>query len=413
MKKKITYWAMYDFANSFVQMAYLFYFSQWLVIDQGKPAWWYNLALILSSILFFLTAPYIGKMIDTSKRKINGLRVWTLLSFTGFLILALLMMLTNGQEILATALFILSTYAYLVSFLYYTPMLNDLSTKENCSWVSGIGFGANSLGQVLGILATIPFVSGVTLFGDPGRAQALLPATILFGLFSIPMIFLYREEKIISNPVQEQNRPSVISMFKSVFSHKSLAYILIAYFLFSDSLLTFANNFPLYLETVFKATDTTKSLLTAGILILSAIGALIFGKISDKVGNVKILKIIIVIWCLLLLLMSATTNFNIAIIIFLFAGILFGPIFSISRSLVGLLSPEHLRASSYSYLVLAERFATFVGPAVWSVVLIMVGETANGYRSGLFSLAILLIVSFFALRKVEEPKIVLNQQNKS
>jgi MFS transporter, UMF1 family len=404
MKKKITYWAMYDFANSFVQMAYLFYFSQWLVIDQSKPAWWYNLALILSSVLFFLTAPYIGKVIDVSKRKIVGLRIWTLLSFIGFLILALLMMLIDGQEILATAFFIFSTYAYLVSFLYYTPMLNDLSTKENCSWISGIGFGANNVGQVLGILATIPFVNGVTLFGDPGRAQALLPATILFGLFSLPMIFLYREEKMTTdNLIQKQSRSSVISMFKSVFSHKSLAFILIAYFLFSDSLLTFANNFPLYLETVFKATDTTKSLLTASILILSALGALTFGKISNKIGNVKILKITIIIFCLLLLLMSITTNFALAVPIFLFAGILFGPIFSVSRSLVGLLSPEHLRASSYSYLVLAERFATFVGPAVWSAVLIMMGETAGGYRAGIFSLGVLLIISLFALNKVKEP----------
>ncbi|HRY31051.1 MAG TPA: MFS transporter [Candidatus Paceibacterota bacterium] len=403
MKKKIAYWALYDFANSFVQMAYLFYFSQWLVIDQGKPAWWYNLALILSSILFFLTAPYIGKVIDTSKKKIVGLRTWTALSFIGFIILALLMMLTNGQEILATTLFIFSTYAYLVSFLYYTPILNDLSTRENCSWVSGIGFGANSIGQVLGILLTIPFVSGITLFGDPGRAQALLPATILFGLLSIPMVFLYREEKVVIEVVENQDRPTVLSLFKSVFSHKSLAFILIAYFLFSDSLLTFANNFPLYLETVFKATDTTKSLLTAGILILSAFGALILGKVSDKIGNVKILKIIIVIWCLLLFSMAATTNFGAAIPIFLFAGILFGPIFSISRSLVGQLSPENLRATSYSYLVLAERFATFIGPAVWSTVLIVVGETVNGYRSSVFSLGVLLLISLLALNRIKEP----------
>lgn len=404
MTKKITYWAMYDFANSFVMMAYLFYFSQWLVVDQGKPAWWYNLALILSSILFFLTAPYIGKSIDISKEKIVGLRIWTFLSFIGFLILSLLMMLTDGQEILATIFYIFSTYTYLVAFLYYTPILNDLSTKSNCSWVSGIGQGANSIGQVLGILATIPFVNGITLFGDPGRAQALLPATVFFGLFSLPMIFLYREEKVINNNlIREQIKPSVISMFKNVFSHKSLAFILVSYFLFSDSLLTFANNFPLYLETVFKATDTTKSILTASILILSALGALILGKISDRIGNVKILKTIIIIWSLLLILMSVTTNFVLAIIIFLFAGILFGPIFSISRSLVGQLAPEHLRASSYSYLVLAERFATFVGPAVWSVVLIMVGETSNGYRAGLFSLAILLVFSLFALNKVKEP----------
>ncbi len=404
-KKRLFLWSLYDFANSVVLMAFLFYFSQWLVIDQGKPAWWYNVSLIVSSALFIVTAPIISKRIDVTKVKIIGLRWWTMLSFTGFIIVSLLAALTDGMEFVTTVLYTVSNYAYMVCFCYFTPMLNDLSSDTNRSWISGIGQGANSIGQVAGVLVTLPFVNGLTLIGDPGRAQALLPATLIFGLLALPMLVFYRENNDAPlNIPQTRNRPNMTSLFKEVFSHKPLALVLLAYFLFSDAMLTFANNFPLYLEIVHKATDTVKSLLTASILILAAVGAIVFGKIADKKGNLKTLKVVLVLWCFIFLAMVLIPNFKALIPIFLFAGILFGPIWGISRALVGELAPPHLVASSFSYYVVAERFATFVGPVVWSIALITVGEGAWGYQTGLISLMLLLLISLFVLNRIRMEK---------
>lgn len=401
-RKRLFLWSLYDFANSIVLMASLFYFSQWLVIDQGKPAWWYNVSLVISSILFLLSAPTISKKIDETKEKIAGLRLWTFLAFVGFLLLAFTVMLTDGREVLATILYTLSTYAYLVCFLYFTPMLNDISSDENRSLRSGIGQGANSIGQVVGVLITLPFVNGITLFGDPGRAQALFPATIIFGILVLPMLLFYKEEKFISSSnTQVKNQLNIISLFKEVFTYKPLAFLLLAYFLFSDALITFANNFPLYLEIVHNVSDTVKSVLTACILLLAAVGAIVFGKIADKKGSFKVLKIILFIWSLIFLGMALITNFKVLVPMFLLAGILFGPVWGISRALVGQLAPSHLVASSYSYYVVAERFATLVGPAVWSIALITFGEGARGYQAGSLSLMALLLISIFVLNKVK------------
>src|SRR3989344_5300890 len=402
MNKKLFFWCLYDFANSFVLMGFLFYFSQWLVVDHGKPAWWYNMALLASSVLFIITAPIVSKKIDATKKKITGLRFWTFLAFISYVVVAIITTLTEGLELTATIFYILANYTYLVCFLYFTPMLNDLSSNRDRSWKSGIGQSANSIGQVAGILAVLPFVNGITLFGVPGRAQALLPATILFGLFALPMLIFYREKpEELPTGGQATTQPNLITLFKEVFSYRPLALVLFTYFLFSDALLTFANNFPLYLEVVHKTTDTVKSVLTASILILAAVGAAVFGKVADKMGNARVLKIILVLWCFIILSMGLVTNFKILIPVFLFAGILFGPIWGISRALVGELSPPHLVASSYSYYVVAERFATFVGPAVWSIALITFREGVRGYQTGLFSLMILLIVGLFVLNKVE------------
>jgi UMF1 family MFS transporter len=286
-------------------------------------------------------------------------------------------------------------------------MLNDLSNDGDRSLKSGIGQGANSIGQVAGILITLPFVNGITLFGEPGRAQALLPATIIFGLLSLPMLIFYKENSntLLNNQNSKQSSESVsiVSLFKEVFGHKRLALFLVAYFLFSDAMLTFANNFPLYLETVHNVSDNIKSILTASILILATIGAIVFGKIADKKGNIKTLNIILIIYCFIFVIMAFVKNFQLLIPVFLFAGILFGPVWGISRALVGELAPSHLVASSYSYYVVAERFATFVGPMVWSIALIIMGDGIVGYQTGLLSLMALLVFGIFILNKIRNP----------
>lgn len=405
-KKSLFLWSLYDFANSIVLMAFLFYFSQWLVIDQGKPAWWYNVALIVSSALFIFTAPLVSKKIDVTGTKIKGLRLWTILAFIGYITVSLIVTLLDGVEVVATIVYTLATYAYLVCFLYFTPMLSDLSNQENRSWRSGIGQSANSIGQVVGILVTLPFVNGITLFGDPGRAQALFPATIIFGVLVLPMLIFYREN--VSSAVniqQSKDKSNFLLLFKEIFSHKALGLFLLAYFLFSDAMLTFANNFPLYLETIHHVTDTTKSILTASILILAAVGAIIFGKIADKKGNLKTLKVVLILWCFIFLAMISVTSFKMLIPVFLFAGILFGPVWGISRALVGEYAPSHLVASSYSYYVVAERFATFAGPAIWSIALITMGEGVRGYQAGLVSLMFLLVISLFVLSRIKVEKV--------
>lgn len=400
-KKNIAWWALYDFGNSIVLMAFLFYFSQWLVIDQGNPSWWYNATLIGSSILFIFTAPFISKKIDTNGKKLGGLRFWSAATFVGFLVTALITLFADHLDGVAALVYTFATYAYLICFLYYTPMLNNLSTSENSSSVSGFGQAANSAGQVVGLLVTLPFVTGaIVLFGDPGRAQALLPAVVLFGVCSLPMLLAYREETV-TPAASSRGDLSPFSGFASVFKHRSLALLLVAYFLFSDAMLTFANNFPLYLEKVHEVSDTFKALLTVGILTLAAVGAIIFGKLADRIGTLKTLTGVLIVWCVLFPLMTFVSDLNILVGIFLIAGIFFGPVWGLSRSAVGQVAPPALVASSYGYYVVAERFATFVGPALWSIILVTLGDGSLGYRVALLSMSVLVVISLFVLRKIK------------
>ena len=77
--------------------------------------------------------------------------------------------------------------------------------------------------------------------------------------------------------------------------------------------------------------------------------------------------------------------------------------------MVGRLSRPDSVASSYSYYVVAERFATFVGPLIWSIALVVMGEGVRGYQTALLALGAIMAISLLALGKIKESDKLQNQ----
>ncbi|MEK7132382.1 MAG: MFS transporter [Patescibacteria group bacterium] len=406
MKKNVFLWSLYDFANSIIMIVFLFYFSQWLVVDQGKPDWWYNASLVLSSLFFIFTAPIVAERLDATKKKLVGVRLFSLLMVVFYLLTALITLFAPTLSFLATSCFTLALYCYLMSFVYYTPMITDVSTEKNRGWISGLGMGANSLGQVFGLLATLPFATGAIMtIGASGRAQTLLPAILLFVIFSAPLLLVYKEP-VATNPPPRFNILSeyakFFSILKKVFSIKNFLLFFIAYLLFTDALLTFSNNFPIFLEKVFAATDDVKTYLTAGILTLSGVGSIFFGKVSDKIGTKRTLFGLLTFWAVFFPVLAYAPSLGFAGAVCLLAGLFFGPVWGVSRAMVTQVAPKDAEARSFAFYTLAERFATFLGPIVWSTIL---AATANGdslgYSYALVGMGGLVIIGLFFLKQVK------------
>lgn len=405
MKKNIYLWALYDFANSIIMIVFLFYFSQWLVVDSGKPDWWFNATLVVSSVLFVLTAPVIGQRLDVTRRKLAGVRLATVIMLLLYSATSLVVLFAPSQPLLAAVLFTLALYFYILSFVFYTPMISDISDDTNRGYVSGIGMGFNYAGQVIGLLVTLPFATGaIYLFGSTGRPQTLLPAVVLFGLLSLPMLLWFKEKGLpeITDKVSIRDEyAKIFRTIRQILLNRNLVFLLLGYFLFSDALLTFSNNFPLFLEKVFGASDSVKTYLTAGILTLSAIGSVILGKISDRRGSVRTLIALLVVWIFLFMSIAFVPSFKVVAVICLVAGFFFGSMWGISRTIVAETAHAAVEASSFSFYILAERFATLVGPVTWSVVLASTASLGKiSYSYAILSMGVLVFVSLFFVRKI-------------
>ena len=86
-------------------------------------------------------------------------------------------------------------------------------------------------------------------------------------------------------------------------------------------------------------------------------------------------------------------------------GFAFGALFALSRAFYSKLIPQGQQAKFFGIYVLFERSASILGPLVWSLTIIIFAFLGNvvRYRLAMFSLAIMLLISYIIFRFVKEP----------
>jgi UMF1 family MFS transporter len=411
-KKKIFIWSLYDFANSIVMVAFFLYFSQWLVIDRGISDFWFNITLSASSLIFLLVGPVLGGIADKTGDKITGIRVTTILTAVLYFITGSIAAFFPDHDILAAIFFTLSTAVYLLSFIYYNSFLKDLALPEKRGVVSGWGLVGNYLGQISAILIALPLATGVvTLWGMPGRAQVFIPATIIFLLLSLPLLITFKKGASTIVPVKIKITDEYGNFWRSFLNlvkTPNLGRFFIAYFFFNDAVLTAANNFPIYMDRVFGAGDSVKSYILLGILVTSAVSCPLSGLIADRIGFKKTLMGILVGWVVIFPLLAFTQSIVFLLLVTILMGLLFGSVWTVTRAMVIKLSPNGSLNQSFSYFVLMERFATFVGPISWGIIVAVAPHSgAFNYRLAALSMVIFVIIGFFITKKLPKDEKVI------
>ncbi|MEK6918838.1 MAG: MFS transporter [Nanoarchaeota archaeon] len=406
-RSNIIHWVLYDFANSLVSIVFFLYFSQWAVIDRGISDLNFNLTFTISALLLLISVPSTGILLDKHWRRITGLRITT--TFAAIFYGTCAIMAINNNNTGAIIFFTLGLYSYLLSFTFYTPLINDISTKENIGKISGWGIFANYLGQIAGLLLVLPISKGtISLFGGSARAETLLPAVIAFFILSLPMLIFFKEPKKNKPTNKEgflEHMKNTIFETKKLLAIKSVGLFLLAYFLFNDAILTAVNNFGIFLEQVWHVSDTTKTFMLLGIMITSAIGALISGRIADKYGHKKTLMYVLIIWAVVFPFIGLIQSFNWFIVACVIMGLAFGANWTVSRSVMSYISRDGKHNLAFGYFGLAERASSLLGPIVWGLVvggLINLGGTR--YRIAISALTIFIILGLIALRKVRSDK---------
>ena len=406
-KKKIFLWTLYDFANSITVVAFLLYFSQWLVVEHNVPDIWYNLMYTGSSILLIFTAPIAGIIADKKRIRMPYLRITTILMFATIAITSLLAMFTNPGSsfvLFAALAYMLGNYFYQLSFSFYNPLLNDIAPPEKQGLVSGLGQAANWLGAMAGIGISLVLLSGsFHLFGGSGRVQTFLPTAIIFIILALPFLLLFKD----SNPAPEvkvsikEEYKNFFKSFLHLIKFPGVGLFLLAFFFFNDAILTMQNNFPIFLEQVFGVSDKIKSMLLGGALVTSAIGAVISGWVADKVGLKKTLIAILILWALLFPSLGLVKNFPIFAAFAILMGFLYGATWTVTRAVMVTLSPKENLNEAFSYYTLSERFATFLGPLTWG--LITTGFAHKGpvkYQIATLVLTVFIVIGLLMVRKL-------------
>ncbi len=401
-KKQLILWSLYDFANSIIYINFILYFAQWIVIDAGLSDFWYNAIFAITTVMLIFTAPILAARTDLH----GGRKYWLNISTIGIFVfygLAAILAGLNGNVLFIAFLFLVGQYFYQLAFVFYNPMLDDIADDAHKSRASGIGNFAGAMGFVVGILITLPFAGS--------RILPLLISVPTFFILALPTMFFLKESKKLATEAS----PSQITKEVKIFTKKMVIFftasaatpMLVAFFFFNDALLTVSNNYSIYLERVFHITDTVKSILLLTILITSALGSIIAGWMGDKIGTLKTLKIILIGWIVLLPILAVAPNFFMVAIISPLIGLLTGSAWTVTRSYLTTVLSKNEMGYGFSFYTIAERFATFVGPLAWGIIISSMNAQALAYRIAVATMTIFLIIGLIILHLWKRP-IILN-----
>ena len=395
-KKSLYSWLFFDLANT----VYAFvipglYFSVWLVTEQGWTDQSLGFATSGAMVIVAILGPWVGARSDGSQGKKPMLLITTLICIVATFLLG-----TFNVNI-SVLFFIVSLIGFNLGSVVYDALLVSVSTPTNRGRISGMGVAFGYVGSLLGF--------GVaTLLQNYGYSyvEIFRSVAVMFLIFSLPA-FIFIKEKKVSNEKSTikitESISLVIKSWKHSTQYPGLTRFLVGRFFYADAINTLISGLlAVYLVEEVGLSPTDSQNLLGLAIIISIIGGYVFGKAADKYGPRKLTLISLVCWMLSLSVAIIATEFDQLWLIYVtgvLGGFNIGGIFAVDRVFMTRLSPEKHLGEFYGLYSTVGRFATIIGPLLWGLI---VNTLGLGRNAALFSLIILLLISFFIIRGVSD-----------
>ncbi|TRX22646.1 MFS transporter [Flavobacterium franklandianum] len=423
--KLINAWAFYDWANSVYSLVistavFPIYYESVTSGNDGKVTFlgtsFLNSSLLSYSLSFsFLIvaflSPILSGIADYSGNKKSFMKFFCYLGSLS----VMAMFFFKGQETLWIGIVstILASIGFWGSVVFYNSYLPEIAFLEQHDRVSAKGFMYGYFGSVILLAFNLTMVMKPEFYGItdptlPARLSFLSVGIWWMGFAQVTFHFLP------SNVFNKKPRKDFIFkgfkelmiVLKSLKSQPILKQFLKAFFFYSIGVQTIILFAGIY-GKIELGIETSQLIITILVVQIVAIfGAYLFSRISEKMGNIKTLKLIIAIWgliCFALYLINKDNKYidlqfySIAASI----GMVFGAIQSLSRSTYSKLLPETEDHTTYfSFFDVTEKISIVLGTFIFGFV----GSITNSMRNSIFILAVFFLLGYIVLsfmKKIE------------
>jgi MFS transporter, UMF1 family len=416
--KLINAWAFYDWANSVYSLVIgtavfpLYYVAKTKENNGIVPflgTEFHNTTLLSYSLSFsFLVVAFLSPILSgIADYTGNKKRFLQFFCYLGSFSVMSLFFFTGIETLWVGIVFtILASIGFWGSIVFYNSYLPEIAFPEQHDRVSAKGFMFGYTGSILllgfNLLMVLkPDLFGITSSDLPARISFLMVGIWWFGFaqvtfFHLPSNKNYIKPKkgFIFNGFRELKK-----VLKSLQYESSLKQFLTGFFLYSIGVQTLILLAGVYGDKVLKI-ETNKLIITILLVQIVAIfGAYLFSRISERIGNIKALKLTIAIWGLICFAayMLDANNKHIDIQFYLlgaFIGLVLGAIQSLSRSTYSKLLPETEDHTTYfSFFDVTEKLAIVLGTFVFGFVEAITGSLKNS----IFILAIFFLLGYIVL----------------
>ncbi len=406
-------WAFYDFANTIFSSNITTIFFPFYVqetvggsehLDQIASTF-LSYANAVSSVFLVLFSPLFGVWIDRSRRKKKYVVSFALAAI-GFTALMGVIAPRHLGEFwglpaaftLVVVLFVAAKFFYQSSLIFYDAMLPDIGTKETISVLSGFGVAVGYLGTLIG-LTVYPFVS------EGPNANAFLPTAILFLIFTLPMMFFYKEPPA----ALQEKKPfftgyrDVLETFKDMQRYRPIFLFMIVYFFINDAIATAIAMMAIYAKAIVGFTSGEFILLYLVSTISSVIGSFVFGYMTRTAGAKKAVFQVALILFFALFLGTFAINRPMFWITGSLFGVALGAVWVTSRVYIIELSPEHKRGQFFGLFAFSGKLSAIVGPLMYGTITFLLADYGNiASRAAMASLMLFVLIGLLVHRKIPD-----------
>lgn len=414
-KKVINAWAMYDWGNSAYNLVitstiFPAYFEAVAVdnADVSKTAVTflgrhfenntalYNYALAFAMLIVAVISPLLSSIADYKGSKKNFLNFFLTM---GSIACASMFFFERSTLVLGIVSMIVACVGFWGSQVFYNSFLPEIAAPEDRDRVSAKGFAYGYIGSVLLQIICFVFVLMHDKFGiTEGKGSQISFLLVGIWWWSFGQFSLSRLPKPIAagnGDVQKSILSKGYKELQKVWTElkklPSLKRYLVAFFFYNMGVQTVMLVAALYGKSELQIPTTNLIIAILIIQIIAIPGAYTISWLSSKIGNIKTLMLLVMLWIILCIIAYFLPVGGIYEFYALGAavGFIMGGIQSLSRSTYAKLMPETKDTTSFfSFYDVTEKVAAVVGIFSFGYITELTGSQRG---------SVLALTSFFIL----------------
>lgn len=401
-------WAFYDWANSVYSLVIstaifpIYYFAviggdentlvQFLGMDmKGSALLSYTISISFLSIA--LLSPYLSALADYTGNKKKFMRIFVTI---GSLSCMSLYFFTEDYFWVGIVASYFASIGFSGSLVFYNAYLPEIAPIEEQDALSARGFAVGYFGSSLLLILNLALILNHESLGFENEALLTRLSFVLVGIWWLgfsQITFNKLPNNVLNRKPEKgyvkKSYLALIEVSKDFFKTPKLRTFVLAFFFYSagvQSVIFFATPFG----TIVLNLGTTQLIITVLLIqFVGILGAWLFSKMSNKIGNIKALLIGVIIWSLVCFAAYLTANAIQFYILGALVGLVLGGIQALSRSTYSKLLPQTTSHATYfSFYDVGEKLATMFGAFCVGWMVDLTGDYRN---------TALVMTSFFVI----------------
>jgi UMF1 family MFS transporter len=404
-------WAWYDWANSVyfttvITAVFPGFYSSYAAVgfDAAQATARFGLITTISVATVAVLAPILGALADHSGIKKRMLATFLVV---GVLSCASMALIGEGDILLASVLFFVGNIGVSGSVVFYDSLLPHVARADETDRVSAAGYAMGYISGGVMLLINLAWILQPEAFGFSSTPAAIkasfIAVAIWWAVFSLPLFRTVPEPRAgAAEPtgVGEAVAASFVRLWTTLgeirkYRHAFLLFI--AMLLYQDGIQTIIRMAGVYGAEV----GIQQTGLIAAFVMAQFVGipfSFLFGALGARIGTRRCIFIAIGVYALATMLaffMTSVVHFF--ALAFLIATVQ-GGAQALSRALFARLIPQDRTSEFFGFFAVAERFATVFGPAIFTISVMLTGNS----KSAILAIIGLFVAGAIVLSFVDE-----------